>query len=700
MTTETPFAGEYTMVDGVAVDPNTEPAPEAAPPIIADWLKTKTERHAVANTAVKRAWYGLMFHLTRLHIYWWRLARQSHLGIWRGIKAWARFTSDAEGLESLKAARSSTSDARGDVGTLHKQHRDAIKQHLAMDVVGLVVSIYVTVMVMAATPDTWRAPLLLASILVTIPILGFVGRDTDVPIVERWVSTGVVVPKLTEGLIIEALANALPKVRAAVKEHEGRAIRWIVPPSRITNGYECVVDLPDGVTVADAVKATNSIAGGLSRPESTVWLTELSEERQGHASRLRMVITDAPMRSTSIPEWPLADPDAGPFDIYKPIPLGINYLGEPVSITLMFRSGIVGAIPRMGKSFTLRLLCLAAALDPTVEIHLYDLKGGPDFKRLGRKVAHAFLNTQDEKHADDILDDLKAMDRDMKRRYETLDRIEDDDPARCPEGKVTRELSNDKRLGLHPVLLAIDETQTCFVDWDQRKEFEAIITRLSKMGPAVGIMVLLATQSVNSHTIPRQISVTAALRFCLKVTDHIETDQILGTGAYRKGYQASELSGGDLGIGYLAGEGTETQLVRCCKIDGPAAEEIAERARAVREATGWLSGQAAGDEPEDDDTPDTIVDHLLAIWPVDGQTASGRYHLSALAALLADEYPDIYGGHGAREVGTLARTHHLVTDQVKVDGRNRPGIRWPVLTEAAADRTLEEDNEEDIDDAA
>ena len=86
--------------------------------------------------------------------------------------------------------------------------------------------------------------------------------------------------------------------------------------------------------------------------------------------------------------------------------------------------------------------------------------------------------------------------------------------------------------------------------------------------------------------------------------------------------------------------------------------------------------------------------------PGDGRIGHAEFRIGETLMFLADEYPDIYGGHGAREVGTLARTHHLVTDQVKVDGRNRPGIRWPVLTEAAADRTLEEDNEEDIDDAA
>lgn len=43
----------------------------------------------------------------------------------------------------------------------------------------------------------------------------------------------------------------------------------------------------------------------------------------------------------------------------------------------MFALMIIGALPRMGKTFLLRLLALAAALDTSAELHLYDLKAAP-----------------------------------------------------------------------------------------------------------------------------------------------------------------------------------------------------------------------------------------------------------------------------------------------------------------------------------
>ncbi|MEM8925024.1 MAG: hypothetical protein AAGD35_16075, partial [Actinomycetota bacterium] len=514
-----PFAGEYLMVDGVAQNGHSGQPRRAAPA----WLSTPRGARQTITMAARRFVAASWFQFTMLPRYWARLVKQSPTGIARGLAAWWRFTVDAEGLENLRAVRSSTAEgAKGTVEILAEQHKTAIRQHLIADLIALVVMVVGGAVLWMVAPWWGRALIILGLPGLGLPVLGLVGRDKTVPIVERWISTGAIVPKLTEGLIVQALQDARIKgMDRAFKEQGKRAIRWLVPPVRLASGdgYECVLDLPSGVSVEQAVKADRLIASGLSRPVSTVWISEVSEEEHGHAGRMRMVVTDTPMRSTPIPPWPLASDDGGAFDIFKPIPLGINYLGMVVTVTLMFRSMIIGAVPRMGKTFTLRLLCMAASLDPTVEIHIYDLKGGIDFKSLGRKVAHAFWASQNELIAAEVLADLRRMVDDMGRRYETLNWLEENDPDRCPEGKITRQLANDRTLGLHPVLLAIDETQTCFVDWAEAKEFTALVTKLAKMGPAVGIMVILATQSVNNDTIPRSISVTAALRFCLKVTD-------------------------------------------------------------------------------------------------------------------------------------------------------------------------------------
>ena len=72
-------------------------------------------------------------------------------------------------------------------------------------------------------------------------------------------------------------------------------------------------------------------------------------------------------------------------DLFKPVAFGTDQRGRWVEITLMYIAGVIGAIPRMGKTFLLRLLLLIAALDPRAELHTYDLKGTGDLDPVGER---------------------------------------------------------------------------------------------------------------------------------------------------------------------------------------------------------------------------------------------------------------------------------------------------------------------------
>jgi hypothetical protein len=61
------------------------------------------------------------------------------------------------------------------------------------------------------------------------------------------------------------------------------------------------------------------------------------------------------------PAWPLAR--HGSVDLFRPVPFGTDQRSRFVTITLMFVSVVIGSIPRMGKTFLLRLLGIIAALD-------------------------------------------------------------------------------------------------------------------------------------------------------------------------------------------------------------------------------------------------------------------------------------------------------------------------------------------------
>jgi hypothetical protein len=73
-------------------------------------------------------------------------------------------------------------------------------------------------------------------------------------------------------------------------------------------------------------------------------------------------------------------------------------------------SMVVGSIPRMGKTFAVRLLLLAAALDVRAELHLFELKGTGDFSPL-EPVAHAYRAGDEEDDIEYAVADMRALQR-------------------------------------------------------------------------------------------------------------------------------------------------------------------------------------------------------------------------------------------------------------------------------------------------
>ena len=116
---------------------------------------------------------------------------------------------------------------------------------------------------------------------------------------------------------------------------------------------------------------------------------------------------------------------------------------------------------------------------------------------------------------------------------------------------------------------------------------------VERLGRAYGIIIFLATQRPDNEALPAKIRDLATLRFCLKVPDQVSNDMILGTGAYRAGYRASEFRPKiDAGLGWFKGEG-DPQAVRTYYLDLNDTARVAARARAMREAAGVLSGLRA-----------------------------------------------------------------------------------------------------------
>src|SRR5262249_6180954 len=158
--------------------------------------------------------------------------------------------------------------------------------------------------------------------------------------------------------------------------------------------------------------------------------------------------------------------------------------GRVVCLTLMFVSVVIGSVPRMGKSFLLRLLCLTAALDVRARLYLFDLKGTGDLSPL-EAVAHRYRAGEEDEDIAYGLAALRELKQELRRRTRVIRGLPRD---LCPESKVTPELAANRSLGLFPIVVAADECQKWFEHPTHGAELEAICTDLVKQGPALGIV--------------------------------------------------------------------------------------------------------------------------------------------------------------------------------------------------------------------
>jgi S-DNA-T family DNA segregation ATPase FtsK/SpoIIIE len=440
------------------------------------------------------------------------------------------------------------------------------------------------------------------------------------------------------------------------------------------------------VTVTDVIERRDKLASGLRRPLGCVWPEAVPDE---HTGRLVLWVGDQDMSTATKPAWPLIK--GGSVDLFKPVSFGTDQRGRWVDITLMYIAGVIGAIPRMGKTFLLRLLLLIAALDTRAELHTYDLKGTGDLDPVGERVSHRHRAGDDDEDIEYALADLRELRTELRRRAKMIRSLPRDI---CPESKVTSELANKPKLGLHPIVIGVDECQVWFEHPKHGGEFEEICTDLVKRGPATGIVLLLATQRPDAKALPTGISANASARWCLKVMGQLENDMVLGTSSYKRGIRATMFSWKDKGIHYFVGEGADARIVSSVYVDAPTAEVIGLRARRLREAAGTLSGHALGETFETSQgAADSLLPDILAVIPADESKVWNETVVERLADLRPERYGDWVRMSGEEQTAHLTaalKPYGIAAGQVgrRIDGKfvNKRGIKRDDIATVVAER--------------
>ena len=280
----------------------------------------------------------------------------------------------------------------------------------------------------------------------------------------------------------------------------------------------------------------------------------------------RNLVTLAITRRDPFDESALRFPllDAQRTSLWDPIPVGVDEDGDVVSLSLPERNLLLGGEPGAGKSVALSLLVAAAALDPEVDLWLFD---GKVVELVAWSACARVSVGHDVRRAITVLEELTA---EMDARYDELLR------------RNLRKVTRAEGLRLHVVV--IDELALYVAGTDKRSSlrFAELLRGLVARGRAAGIIVLAATQKPSTDIVPSTLRDLFGFRWALRCATRDASDTVLGAGWASEGFSASNLNSAKRGVGLLLHEGDTPVRVKTFGLDDEHVRELVARAQELR----------------------------------------------------------------------------------------------------------------------
>ncbi|MDG9673036.1 FtsK/SpoIIIE domain-containing protein [Micromonospora sp. DH14] len=639
-------------------------------PIVPASLRSKAGRHALMVEAVSFVTYSAAIHITRSPKYAVKVAWYAPWGVARITGKAIRWTLDLEGepFRQHAANRLNTQDYL-DLSRQRDRRVGGRVWKLAPIVLLLVVVAGLLVFV-----APWWAQALAAAIVV--PFLAHVGRPIDAPILDRVFNAERFI-RLTAGLTRAAILACSVK---GIKD--AKDIKFVRDISREGPGHEALVLLPAGVLATDVIDERDRLASGFRLPKTQVWPSTVDGQ---HPGMLSIWVADKPVSSMKAPAWPLLE--SGTFDYFTgTFVYGHDERMRPVTYSLAEKNSLFAGIPGSGKTLAARVVLLAGVLDPLVVPVVFDFKGSGDVDCFEPLCPEGLYGSgADEVTKANGLNALEWLLSECDERAPLVRKYAAQ--GMNTVNKVNRKMAeHDARL--RPLVAFFDELQELLTDPIHGKRAKFLLTSIVKRGRALGIHIVFATQRIDKESVPRGISSNIALRTCLAVTSHTETDLVLGTGSYARGARPTEFEPGDStgpkdsGWGYRAGAGP-TRPCRSSYVDNPAAEKVVVRALEMRR----------GEQPVE--VPRIALRNLLAdvrqVWHEGEEALWSELIVPRLQALDPEAYADltveVFGAWMAR-AGVKTES---IGRRIEGKATTRKGVKL-----AALDARITEKNAETI----
>jgi S-DNA-T family DNA segregation ATPase FtsK/SpoIIIE len=472
--------------------------------------------------------------------------------------------------------------------------------------------------------------------------------------------------EITADVITAALRHV--KVPALTRYLTGGGVlEYVVTPREQGGGTYTQVRLPMGVTAAELLSSpkVELLAGNLGRHRHEVWP---QREKDTDARVLDLWIADKGTMDKPSPPWPLLHD--GEVDVFRDrLPWGVTMRAEQITVGMLQKHWLIGATSKQGKSTVLRLLALGLALDPTVDLHVADLKGDGDWSMFKPRVVTLIEGSTDA-DAEATAEMLEWAVGEVARRYDAK-------RAAGIVGAIPREVSRRKGSGFHPIYMFVDECQVLYGAphpiggaKDDARAWRAA-KKLHDQARAVNVHLLQATQRPDDRTLPARVREGAHVRCALNVPNHETAKMILADAADRGARPQDLRPGADAGTVVATGEvedipnGQAFAIVRTHYVSTKDAYTVITRAMSILNRAGRtiITNQPADSEPARD---------LLA----DVQTVmDGNDKLRSTDVLyqLRARWEPTYGGWSAQQFATALEDCGVEIKKRSLDGQ--PGQR-------------------------
>lgn len=336
------------------------------------------------------------------------------------------------------------------------------------------------------------------------------------------------------------------------------------------------------VTVGDSFPKLELRAPDLAARLKVLDVIPTRHTRGSHRATVVLKRRD-PFDATAILDWPLAGADTN--TLWSPMPAGVDENGAIVYLRLAnekqgARSLLIGGETGSGKSVSLSLILATAALDPGCTIWLAD--GKELDSAVWKDSVHAYVGANRLRFVRMLQDVHKAMEQ---RRQQLLA----DGKKKVAPGDPLHLVVVDE---IPFYLNAADTAETKLA-----KKARELLRDLVARGRAYGFIVVAAAQKPTDASVPSDFRDLLTYRLAFRCNTWQASDTILGAGAAKAGWDASQIRTDQIGVGILDAEGARPCRVKGYYLDDEGVEQVARKAAARRAQPGeerW----APDDTPE------------------------------------------------------------------------------------------------------